>query len=278
MTDGYHGCHATAAIFSRLTGMPVVPLDTPPQKGDLVHIETPINPDGTATNIQHYADAAHAVGAVLSVDATLAPPPLQDPFLHGADFVMHSATKYIGGHSDMLAGTISARDPAAAATLRTERMFLGATMGNMEAWLGLRSVKTLELRVMRQSRNATALVAWIAEQLRVEGSLVARTVRSVSHASLQEDKEGWIAKQMSGGWGPVFSVVMKNEAKAKTLPSGLLLWGHATSLGGVESLIEWRSMTDSRCSNCLLRLSTGVEDVEDLKADLVKALEAVVDL
>jgi len=277
ITDGYHGCHGTAALFSKLTGMAILPLSTPPQEGDLVHIETPINPTGIAMDIGAYAERAHAVGALVSVDATFAPPPLQDPFAHGADYVMHSGSKYFGGHSDMLAGMLSVRSTAVAETLRGQRLYLGATMGNMEAWLGLRSLKTLELRVTRQSASSSVLAGWVQAQLTVEGSVVQQTVKEVTHASLQEGGE-WLPRQMPGGFGPVFSLVMKSKEMAKTLPSKLLLWGHATSLGGVESLIEWRAMTDSGCDKRLLRLSVGVEDVGDLRRDLERGFEGVVGL
>jgi cystathionine gamma-synthase len=276
ITDGYHGCHNTAKIISRLSGMQVLPLSTPPQEGDLVHLETPINPAGTALSIREHAERAHKAGAKLSVDSTLAPPPLQDPFVHGADYVMHSGTKYFGGHSDMLAGTISVKGLEEAVLLHADRMYLGAIMGNMEAWLGLRSVKTLELRVMRQSETATELARWISTELEKPDSVVAKTVAKVTHASLQQEE--WIKQQMPGGFGPVFSMYMKKEAMAKNLPSKLALWGHATSLGGVESLIEWRSMTDVGCDTTLLRLSVGVEHVEDLKKDLLRGFEGVAEL
>ena len=276
MTGGYHGCHKTAAIISRLTGMQILPLSTPPEAGDLVHVETPTNPDGTASDIGHYAALAHSVGALLSVDATLAPPPLQDPFLHGADFIMHSGSKYFGGHSDMLAGTLSVKCTETAMALMGERTYIGAAMGNMEAWLGLRSVKTLELRVVRASENATALARWVDGEMRTEGSVIQKAVGKVTHASLQD--EPWLKKQMPNGFGPVFSLRMTTEEMARHLPSKLVLWGHATSLGGVESLIEWRAMTDSGCDKALLRLSVGIENMEDLKNDLQRGFAAVAGL
>lgn len=280
MTDGYHGCHKTAAVFSRLTGMEVLALDTPPRAGDLVHIESPTNPTGLAINIRLYAAAAHKAAAVVSVDATFAPPPLQDPFALGAHFVMHSGSKYLGGHSDMLAGTLSVRDPAKATALRSERTYLGATMGNMEAWLGVRSLRTLELRVVRQSATATLLARWLSNQLAAEGTAVHKAVARVTHASLQQDgsADAWVREQMPGGFGAVFSLLMRTEDMAKTLPSKLVLWGHATSLGGVESLIEWRAMSDGGCDRRLLRLSVGVEAEGDLRADLERGFEGVVDL
>lgn len=280
IAGGYHGCHDTAAIFSRLTGMQVLTLDTEPRVGDLVHIESPINPTGLAIDIRRYAAAAHKAGAVVSVDATFAPPPLQDPFALGAHYVMHSGSKYLGGHSDMLAGTLSVRDPAKADMLHMERTYLGTIMGNMEAWLGMRSIKTLEMRVVRQSATATLLARWLGEQLAVEGSAVQKTVAQVTHASLQYDGGGaeWVKEQMPGGFGAVISLLVKTEAMAKTLPGKLVLWGHATSLGAVESLIEWRAMSDEGCDRRLLRLSVGVEAEGDLRADLERGFGGIVGL
>ncbi|CCX31106.1 pyridoxal phosphate-dependent transferase [Pyronema domesticum] len=277
ITDGYHGCHGTAHLMQKLTGMEIVPLDTPPKAGDLVHIETPINPTGIATDIASYVAKARAVGATVSVDATFAPPPLQDPWKYDVDWVMHSGSKYFGGHSDMLAGTLSVRDPHKAAALRGERLYLGATMGNMEAWLGLRSIKTLELRVARAAENATKLAGWVESERLREGSAASKVVEKVTHASLQE-QTSWLKEQMPNGGGPVWSLLLKQEIMAKTLPSKLLLWGHATSLGGVESLIEWRAMTDDTCDRRLLRLSTGIEGFEDLRKDLETAFEELAKL
>ncbi|KAF3145255.1 hypothetical protein TWF703_007839 [Orbilia oligospora] len=203
----YHGCHGVADIHSRLTGMKQIPLDCPVedlQPGDVVHLETPLNPLGTAFDIKYYADRAHSRGAILMVDSTFAPPPLQDPFEFGADIVMHSGSKYIGGHSDMLAGVLVTRDIKTRWKLWDERLYLGGVMGNLEAWLGTRSARTLEMRVLRQSENATKLVGWLSEELGKEGSVIGGVVENVKHASLQEEE--WVRKQMKGGFGPVFGI------------------------------------------------------------------------
>ncbi|KAM3542684.1 hypothetical protein ARSEF1564_004424 [Beauveria bassiana] len=279
--DGYHGCHGIIGIQSRLTGLQKLPLDCDPselQPGDIIHVETPLNPTGEARDLQYYADKAHAVGAYLTVDATFAPPPLQDPFAHGADLVMHSGTKYFGGHSDMLCGVLALSPrlpfddwyPA----MVYDRAILGCVMGSMEGWLGLRSMRTMELRVLRQSKTATDLVGWLAAQVKDPESPVAKVVDHVKHASLQPeaaDESSWLRRQMPGGYGPVFALAMKSEAVAKRLPSKLRLFHHATSLGGVESLIEWRAMTDKTVARNLLRVSIGVEALEDLKADFEQA-------
>ncbi|KAF3934195.1 hypothetical protein ABW20_dc0106424 [Dactylellina cionopaga] len=273
--DCYHGCHGVANIHSRITGMKQIPLDCPAedlQEGDVIHVETPLNPVGEAWDLRAYAEKAHSRGAILMVDATFAPPPLQDPFLWGADLVMHSASKYVGGHSDMLGGVLVTRDLETRWKLVGERVYLGGIMGSLEAWLGVRSARTLELRVMRESENATKLVTWLSGELAADGdNAVKKVVDRVRHASLQTEE--FVRKQMPNGFGPVFAIEMKTETLAKTLPSHLELFSHATSLGGVESLIEWRAMSDATVSRCLLRLSIGIENWEDLKNDLSQAFE-----
>ena len=297
--DGYHGCHGVISIHQRLTGLKKLPLDCPAeelQPGDVVHVETPLNPTGLARNLKAYAEKAHARGAYLVVDATFGPPPLQDPFAWGADIVMHAGTKYIGGHSDLLCG-ILAVSPARAKEgwwqkLKEDRMYLGNVMGSMEGWLGIRSLRTLEVRVERQSYNVGKLVGWLYAALHPEkessvsdmatlSSAISKIVRdvvsNVQHASLQEEdlKEGWLKKQMPNGFGPVFAISMKTEELARRLPSKLALFHHATSLGGVESLIEWRTMTDRTVDTRVLRISVGIEGWEDLRDDLLNGFKAL---
>lgn len=280
MRGGYHGCHGIVDIHHRLSGLQKIDLDDEFQAGDMVHVETPLNPTGEAFDLQHYADRAHRAGAVLTVDATFAPPPLQDPFRHGADIVMHSGTKYFGGHSDMLCGVLALSEPMADRweSLLKDRMLLGTVLGSLEGWLGIRSLRTLELRIMRQSQTATALVKWLAEQAADSSTAAAATVERVQHASLQpeaKDENSWLRKQMPGGFGPVFAIWMKDEQMAKSLPSKLQLFQHATSLGGVESLIEWRAMSDNMVDRRVLRVSIGLEGLEDIKADFERAFEAL---
>lgn len=277
--DGYHGCHGVIKVLSRLTGLQQLPLDCAVEDlgpGDVIHVETPLNPTGEARNLDYYADKARKAGAYLTVDATFAPPPLQDPFRHGVDVVMHSGTKYFGGHSDMLCGVLAVnpeRGEGWVRSLRGDRLVLGSVMGSLEGWLGMRSLRTFELRILRQSATATALVSWLAEQQRDPASPVHTLVERIQHASLQPeaaDEDSWLRKQMPGGWGAVFSFYVRDAADAKVLPSKLHLFHHATSLGGVESLIEWRAMTDASVDKRLLRVSIGVEGLEDLKQDLLQ--------
>ena len=292
ISGGYHGCHGVIDLHKKMHGVKTVDLHADDAtwdaaglgKGDLVHLETPLNPTGEAFSIAKYAERAHARGAYLSVDATFAPPGLQDPFRWGADVVMHSGTKYIGGHSDMLCGILAVKKGEEglkrAKTLRAERIFLGAVLGSLEGWLGVRSLRTLDLRVQRQSSSADKLVRWLQDSLDGKGEgkeaeVVKRVVSKISHASLQTADYDWLKQQMPNGFGPVFSIYMKTPQLARTLPSKLCLFHHATSLGGVESLIEWRRMSDAEVDERLLRVSVGVESWEDLKGDLLCAFESL---
>ncbi|KAL2042009.1 hypothetical protein N7G274_005197 [Stereocaulon virgatum] len=275
---GYHGCHGVLDVFQRLTGAKKIPLDCSEeelQKGDVVHLETPVNPTGEAFEIKKYADKAHRRGAWLFVDATFGPPGLQDPFLWGADVVMHAGTKYLGGHSDLLCGVLATKHKHWMDGLRDDRTYLGSVMGSLEGWLGVRSVRTLEIRVQRQSESCEKLVRWLEVTRNMSGGNVGKMVERVHHASLQVNDMGWLKKQMPNGFGPVFSITLKNESMAKSLPSTLELFHHATSLGGVESLIEWRAMSDKTVDTRLVRVSVGLEHWEDLRDDMLRGFKAL---
>ena len=283
---GYHGSRGVLGLHEKLYGMKVLPLECPAedlQKGDVIHLETPVNPTGEARHIAAYAKKAHSRGAILVIDATFGPPGLQEPFQWGADLVMHSGTKYIGGHSDMLMGVLATRSEKWLAGMRAERVFLGSVMGSLESWLGLRSLRTLGLRVKAQSENAGKLVYWMDDCLngkggdQDEGEAVRSVVERVQHASLQREDMGWLRRQMPNGFGPVFALWMKDEILARQLPSKLELFSHATSLGGVESLIEWRAMSDEQVDRRLVRVSVGLEGWEDLRKDLAKAFASLKD-
>lgn len=164
--------------------------------------------------------------------------------------------------------------------LFADRVFLGSVMGNMESWLGVRSLRTLEVRVQRQSENTTKLVSWLHAALQTpapapdsDEAAVQSVLAEIWHASLQD--EPWLKKQMPNGFGPVFSISMRDERLARALPSKLHYFQHATSLGGVETLIEWRTMSDATVDRRLLRISVGLENWEDLRADLVMAFRAL---
>lgn len=290
ISEGYHGCHSIIAIHNKLYGLKKVSLHNVEEwdaaglgEGDLVHVESPLNPTGEAYNIAKFVALAHARGAKVSVDATFGPPPLQDPFVQGVDVVMHSGTKYIGGHSDLLCGILAVKDETMYKNLWAERMFLGSVMGNLENWLGVRSLRTLEIRVERQSSNATKLATWIhgclsGEEGHKGAEIVKKMVAGVQHASIQAldaDTNVWLQKQMPNGYGPVFAIKMKDQETARALPTKLKYFHHATSLGGVESLVEWRRMTDPGVDPRILRISVGIESWEDLQSDLLQAFESL---
>lgn len=279
--EGYHGCHGVIAIFTRLTGLQKLDLDCPAEQleaGDVILLETPINPKGTAFDISAFAQKAHSRGAYLIVDSTFAPPGLQDPFQWGADLIMHSGTKYFGGHSDMLSGVLATRRDDWYKQLFFDRLYIGSVMGSMEGWLGVRSLRTYEIRIQRQSENATRLVAWLHGALHApnpapdsDEAAVQASLADIYHASIQQVEGDWLKKQMPTGFGPVFSISTKEERVARNLPSKLHFFQHATSLGGVETLIEWRTLSDTTVDRRLLRISVGLENWEDLREDLIKA-------
>ena len=284
---GYHGTHLTIGQLQRISGGALCePIALPPaadaastlREGDLIWLETPRNPDCRVADIAAYVAAARKVGGVrVVVDGTFAPAPLQRPLTLGADVVMHSTTKYLAGHSDALGGALCVGDAELAAALRDDRAALGSQPGAMETWLLLRSLRTLHLRVARQSATAAALAEWLHRAASGEaGHPLSGAIAAVAHPSLPSDPSHAVAaKQMEGGYGGCFALELSTEEAAKALPAELNLFRDATSLGGVESLIEWRKKYDDQVSPLLLRVSVGLEEVEHLKADLERAILAV---
>jgi cystathionine gamma-synthase len=235
----------------------------------LVWIETPANPTWPVTDIAAAAAAAHRAGAILAVDSTVATPLLTRPIEHGADIVMHSATKYLNGHSDVVAGAlVAARQDAFWERIVTIRAGNGAILGPLEAWLLLRGMRTLALRVERACRSAAQIAAHFADHPRISGVLYPGLTSHPGHAVA--------ARQMSGGFGGMLSIrVAGGEAAAITTAARVALWKRATSLGGVESLIEHRASIEGAGTPAppdLLRLSIGIEDPRDLIDDLDQAL------
>lgn len=315
---GYFGCHESFNIYAKTKGMVTfIDLDDEyPSDGSkvLVWLETPLNPSGEARDIAHYAKRARQVGAKVAVDSTFAPPPLQNPFAQGADLVMHAGTKYMGGHSDILMGVLAVQDKAEAGQLWRDRTYMGSTPGNLESYLLLRSLRTLPVRVQRQSQTATQLAAWLwtlstrnpaskGGQVKLD-SADDETIREagiigwVSHGSLQprgldlqdngsHKKPEGVAfdprEQMPGGFSPTFSIRLdggnhKGGERAAWLGHQTRYWVPATSLGGVESLIEHRIMAEPTEDPGTVRLSVGLENFEDLQADLRFALLKVLSL
>ena len=236
---------------------------------DLVFIETPSNPWLRTTDIALVAEATHVAGGRLVVDATAATPILTRALDFGADIVMHSATKGINGHSDVLAGVLATNAPAAPhwQAIAIDRHDAGAVIGSFESWLLIRSIRTLPLRVERMSQNAQA----VAEFLQSHDA-----VAQVFYPGLPDFDGHSVAKrQMAGGFGSLLSFCVKGGAvEALRVAGQLNLFHRATSLGGVESLVEHRHTIEPHTGipESLLRLSIGIEDVQDLCADLEQAL------
>lgn len=217
----------------------------------LVWLESPANPALEVADIATIADAAHEAGARVVVDNTFATPVLQQPLDLGADLVLHSATKYIAGHSDLQMGAIVTRDDALHDVLKGRRDLLGAIPGPFETWLALRGLRTLPLRVERAQENA--------------GELAARLAR---HPEVLEVRYP--------GFGGMLAIVLPTAEAADRLTRSTRLWVHATSLGGVESMFERRrrwAAEPATVPDALVRMSVGIEDVEDLWDDLRTALE-----
>jgi len=240
-----------------------------PGETKLVYIETPGNPLWTITDIAATAEIAHQAGALLCVDSTVATPVFTRPLSLGADIVMHSASKYLNGHSDVIAGALAtARADDVWARIQTIRAQHGAILGPFEAWLLLRGLRTLEARVRLQTETATLLASWLSRNPAISQVLYPGLQSHPGHAIA--------AKQMGGGYGAMLSVRVKaGEQAAIDTAARVRLWKRATSLGAVESLIEHRASIegpDTPCPPDLLRLSVGLEDADDLYADLNRAL------
>jgi cystathionine gamma-synthase len=285
ISGGYHGTHLVLDQLCRISGgarCQSVPLPSPDdistsslQPGDAIFLETPRNPDCKVADIAAYVAAARSIGGVhVIVDGTFAPPPLQRPLTLGADVVMHSTTKSLAGHSDAVGGALCVSDASLASVLRADRTATGSTPGSLEPWLLMRSLRTLHLRVERQSATAATLAAWLHRAAcREPGHPLAGHVHSVQHPSLPSDPSHEVAaRQMQGGFGGCFALELSTEAAARALPAALTLFRDATSLGGVESLIEWRRKYDDAISPLLLRCSVGLEDADHLRSDLERAI------
>ena len=221
----------------------------------LVWLESPTNPALEVADLPALIAAAHEAGAHAVVDNTFATPVLQRPLELGADIVVHSATKYLGGHSDLLLGALVTRDDELFGVLKGRRDLVGATPGTLEAWLALRGLRTLPLRMERACANAAELAR------RLEAHPAVAEVRYPGFGAI-------VAPVLAGG-----------ELAGDLLSRQTRLWVHATSLGGVESTLERRRRRRTEAATIpegLVRLSVGIEDVEDLWADLAQSLDRLV--
>ena len=242
-----------------------------PGETKLVWVETPSNPLWTITDIAAAAEIAHRAGARLAVDSTCASPVHTRPLTLGADIVMHAATKVLNGHSDVVAGALCAReDDDFWNRIIGVRRGQGGILGPFEAFLLMRGLRTLHLRQERQAASALELAQRLSAHPLVAWVLYPGLTQHPGHDIA--------ARQMQGGFGYMLSVqVSGGEAAAIATAAHVGLYKRATSLGGVESLIEHRASIEGAGSPCppdLLRLSTGIEDVNDLYHDLDQALRA----
>ncbi|MGW4593853.1 cystathionine gamma-lyase [Streptomyces sp. NPDC004457] len=231
----------------------------------LLWIESPSNPGLDVCDIRRLAEAAHARGALVAVDNTLATPLGQRPLELGADFSVASGTKQLTGHGDVLLGYVTGRDTEAMAAVRRWRKIVGAISGPMEAWLAHRSIATLQLRVDRQ--NATALA--VAQALRQRSE-----VSGLRYPGLPDDPSHKIATQQMRRYGSVVSFTLPTRARAERFLAALQLVEDATSFGGVRSTAERRRRWGGDAvPEGFIRMSVGAEDPEDLVADVLRALD-----
>jgi cystathionine gamma-synthase len=235
----------------------------------MLWVETPTNPLLEIADTPALTAAGRRGGALVVVDNTFATPLGMRPLTMGADLAVHSVTKYLSGHSDVVLGAVVAADPDLAATLRGARTLRGAVPGPMESWLALRGLRTLHVRVERACGNAAELARRLVGHPRLE---------RVRHPSLPEHPGHERAAAQMRTFGAIISIEVRGGAEAaEQVVSALRLWRHATSLGGVESTLERRRRYASEPAEVpegLLRLSVGIEDVDDLWRDLDEALRA----
>lgn len=282
--DAYGGTHRLIARLHVPIGVRLDTVDlTDPAAVDaafavparVVWIETPTNPLLRIVDIRAVAERAHEAGALVVVDNTFASPVLQQPLALGADVVVHSATKYLGGHSDLIGGVLITSDDAVAEQVRFLQFAAGAVLAPFESWLLTRGIKTLAVRVRQHAVNAQA----IAEQLSVHPA-----IERVYYPGLPDHPGHAIAARQMSGFGGMLSVAVRGgEAAAKAFAESTRLFSLAESLGGVESLIGHpASMTHASVRGTplavpedVVRLSVGIEELDDLQADLAGALDRV---
>ncbi len=241
------------------------------ERTPLIWLETPTNPLLNVIDIRAAADAAHAVGALVVVDNTFATPYLQRPLELGADIVVHSTTKYLGGHSDVVGGFAATNDPTIAERLRFLQKSLGAVPGPFDCWLVLRGLKTLAIRMRAHCENARRVAAFLDAHSSIE---------RVLYPGLPSHPGHELARRQMSDFGGMISFLAESEEEAVGLVARTAIWKLAESLGGVESMIEHPArMTHASTADApfaapknLVRLSVGIESADDLIADLEAAL------
>ena len=242
-----------------------------------LYIETPTNPMMHVTDIRAAAELAHAHGALLIVDNTFLSPYLQNPLTLGADIVVHSGTKYLSGHNDTLGGFAVVKDAVLAARLREISKTIGANLAPFDAWLLLRGIQTLAVRMDRAEENAMALAQWL--KTRPE-------VTRVIYPGLPEHPGHTLMKQQARGFGAMLTFEVRDKREVPVLLKSVRLIRFAESLGGTESLLTYpitqthadvppEVLAANGLTDRILRLSVGIENINDLRADLEQAFAAV---
>lgn len=240
----------------------------------LIHVETPTNPMMKLCDIPAIADLAHGAGALLSVDNTFASPFNQRPLELGADFTLHSSTKYVNGHSDVIGGLVAVRDTELADDLYFIRKSSGAVPGPMDCWLTLRGIKTLHVRMQRHNENGMAVAQWLEKHPKVD---------RVLYPGLESHPQFDLAKQQMSGFTGMVSVDVGTLERTKALTEHLKIFALAESLGGVESLVNVPALMthasvpeDRRAAMGitpgLVRFSVGIEEIDDILQDLDRVL------
>ena len=258
--DVYHGV-TDFVRFEAERGAWEIVADADLRRGDVMWLETPSNPKGLITDLAAASAEARDRGVLTIADATFATPVLQQTLACGVDFSLHATTKFIAGHSDAMGGVVITQDPVTAGALRDARTIDGAIPGSLETWLTLRGVRTLPIRVLRQSETALAVAQFLegrAPQVWYPGL--------VSHSGHD------VAKRQMSAFGGVLSFELADAEAALRVIDRLRVFTDATSLGGVESLADYRRRSDSTAPIGLIRLSIGLESATTLINDLDQAL------
>ena len=260
-----------SANFFAFAGPPATATESMTPNTKLVWLETPTNPLLNVGDIAAVADAAHAGGAKLVVDNTFATPYLQRPLELGADVVVHSTTKYLGGHSDVVGGALVTSDDALAEKIGFLQYAVGAVSGPLDAWLTTRGIKTLDVRMQRHSENAAAVAAFLDGHERVA---------RVYYPGLAAHPRHELARRQMSRFGGIVSVALESGEAARRFAESTRLFTLAESLGGVESLVNYPDAmthasvrgTEAAVPVEIVRLSVGIEDPGDLLADVAQAL------
>lgn len=239
----------------------------------LIWSELPTNPQWHVPDLAILSGLAHEVGAALLVDATVATPIHCRPLEHGADIVLHSATKFLNGHGDLTAGALVLRDPACLTDLKALRTEFGTVLTSINEWMLLRGMRTLAVRMERSSQSALAIAEWLEAHL---------AVCAVHYPGLKTHEHFAIAsRQYERGYGAMVSFLLGDETQCARVAGSTKVFRQATSLGSTESLIEHRAVTEghgTRCPEELVRLSIGLESATDLIADLATTLESILSI